>query len=551
VTVGGPASAGSGPQPTNPEIKRRRRIRPHLLSVGALMVGFIVTAALVVVSAVTYNHNENRLLGLRVQDAGALIAEDLPSIETPLGSATELAEATNGDPSRFETFMRAYIGQGGAVSASLWTVTGGVATIVAFAGQPPLLQSMSPKADAYFSRALHSRQLAVIEVTSGNTEHVGFAYSPGDTAFITYEEHSLLANRQARVASNSAFANLDYAIYIGRTIDTRDLLTTDTTHLPITGRRASVVVPFGEDAFRLVMTPTVSLGGTFSERLSWMVGIVGVLVSLGAMFLVERLVRRRKFAEGIALVLDEVAGENQRLYNEQHTIATTLQKALLPQELPELEGVEFGARYIAGGAGMDIGGDWYDVVKIDDRRFLVVVGDVSGRGLRAATVMAELRYAIRAYAAAGDDPRQILTNLSQLHNLESDGHFATVLCAQVDLVLNEVTFVNAGHLPPVLIDESGCVLVDTPTGVPIGVPGGGPYEPFRVGVSSSGTLLAFTDGLVERRGQLIDVALGHLTETAGRTTGSLSDLLDRVLVEFEGKRGFEDDTALLGVRWMN
>lgn len=98
--------------------------------------------------------------------------------------------------------------------------------------------------------------------------------------------------------------------------------------------------------------------------------------------------------------------------------------------------------------GIDIGGDWYDVIDLGGGRALVVVGDVSGRGLRAATIMARLRHAIQAYAAQGDPPALLVSKLSNLLSVERDGHFATALCAKVDVAARRVSAVNAGPSSP-------------------------------------------------------------------------------------------------------
>ena len=135
----------------------------------------------------------------------------------------------------------------------------------------------------------------------------------------------------------------------------------------------------------------------------------------------RRLVGRRQHAE-------ELATENARLFAQQRTVAQTLQHSLLPDVLPEVAGASVAVRYLAGAEEVDIGGDWYDVIALDGGRTLFIVGDVSGRGLRAATVMAALRFGARAYAAEGDEPEIILSKLSQLLSVDRDGHFATVLC---------------------------------------------------------------------------------------------------------------------------
>jgi serine phosphatase RsbU (regulator of sigma subunit) len=269
---------------------------------------------------------------------------------------------------------------------------------------------------------------------------------------------------------------------------------------------------------------------------------IGGLLSLGAAAMPVRLARRRERAESLA-------GENQRLYGEQRSIAATLQRSLLPGELPQAPGLEVSARYLPGAEGVDIGGDWYDVMLVDGRRVLIAMGDVSGRGLHAATIMASLRFAIRAYAAQGDSPATLLAKLSDLVNVNRDGHFATVLCAVIDTATNEVTFASAGHPPPLLIEDGTASFVATATGVPVGVPCNDPYQSTTVAVRPGMTLLAFTDGLVERRREDLTVGFGRLQVAASKQDGTLDELLATVIEALLPGGGSYDDTALLGVRW--
>ena len=189
---------------------------------------------------------------------------------------------------------------------------------------------------------------------------------------------------------------------------------------------------------------------------------------------------------------------------------------MLPETLPEIPGLTVGARYIAGVDDIEIGGDWYDVMPLDGGNVMFVVGDVSGRGLAAGTIMAALRYAIRAYAAQGDDPAAILTKLANLISISDDGHFATVLCGVIDVDGHSVTLANAAHPEPLLINGQTS-FVSTDIGVPIGVQAHQPYASTTIAVPAAATLVVFTDGLVERRGEIIDVGLQRLRETAGRS----------------------------------
>jgi serine phosphatase RsbU (regulator of sigma subunit) len=257
-----------------------------------------------------------------------------------------------------------------------------------------------------------------------------------------------------------------------------------------------------------------------------------------------QLIQRRRGAERLAT-------ENRRLYAEQRSIAQTLQHALLPERLPTIAGVQTAARYEAGERSVDIGGDWYDVIERPGERLLLVVGDVSGRGLRAATTMASLRYAVRAYAAQDDDPPTILGKLSQLLSVMDDRQFATVLCVEVTAERRGLTVTSAGHLPPLLIGPDQASYVDVEVGLPVGVQSCAAYSSTTVSAPAGATLLAFTDGLVERRGENLDDGLARLARLAGdasRENGLLASLLDTLVKDLPDGRAL-DDIAIVGLRW--
>jgi serine phosphatase RsbU (regulator of sigma subunit) len=518
-----------------------------------LVVGLLVTGVLVWVSASTHTNTENRLLRLRVRDAGALIAEALPSVQTPLASAAALADATDGDVGKFERFIGPQVGppgHGQFVSASLWRL--GQAQPLAMVGLPPVLAASPERTAAFFARAARKPQLSVIHLLGSNPPRLGYAVtSPGLTGhYVTYAESALPASRRSKFQSSSAFADLDYALYLGRTQNSANLLVSDLKKLPITGRHASIAIPFGDAAFTFVVTPRRSLAGTFSERLPWIVAIVGLLLSLGAAGLTARLIARRNQAQDLAGSLEQIADENRRLYAEQRSISRTLQHALLPDALPTIAGVETSARYEAGVEGVEIGGDWYDLIALDDHRLLLVVGDVSGRGVRAAATMASLRFAIHAYAAQDDPPEAILSKLSNLVDVNTNGQLATVLCAVVDVDAHRLTVTSAGHLPPLLLSNGSGTFVQSDVGVPIGVRAGARYTSTSVQTPKAATLLAFTDGLVERRGESIDTGLARLQHAASSNHVGLDELLNRVIDDLRHAGG-DDDTAIAALRWLD
>ena len=327
-------------------------------------------------------------------------------------------------------------------------------------------------------------------------------------------------------------------------------MATNIARLPIHGRQASNVVPFGNSALSLVVTPNRSLSGTAFDRLPWIIIGVGVLLAFAAAAMTDRLARRRNQAEQLVGDLNRIAAENRELYTEQRSIAQSLQHALLPEALPGIPGLDVSARYVPAASGIDVGGDWYDVVVADDRRVMLVIGDVSGHGLEAAVTMASVRHAALAYAAQDCRPASVLTNLSAFVNRSAHDYFATVLCVLIDIDSSLVTVATAGHPPPLVIgDDDQSWFVDLAPGPAIGVPHDLPYQETTISAPSRATLVAFTDGLIERRGETLGVGLARLRDTATTQLRSLEDLMEKLVRElaFDGR----DDTAILGVRWQS
>jgi serine phosphatase RsbU (regulator of sigma subunit) len=380
-------------------------------------------------------------------------------------------------------------------------------------------------------------------VTADGRSVIGYEFSTPSKyrSYVVYAE-TTLADRghYAPTSENSSFSDLNYAVYLGREIVPANLVASSINQPLIKGLKATDIVPFGDNYFTLVVAPRASLISGAAEWRPWIIALLGLAIVGGAVVMVEKLARRRERAEELALELDRVAVE-------QRSIAQRLQSSLLPERLPDLDWLQMEALYIPATAEVDVGGDWYDAVVSGDE-VLLVVGDVAGHGLQAATRMAYLRHSLLAYAAQNCSPASILANLSALVNADKESYFATVLCILVQREKGEITLASAGHPPPLLWDDAASSFIEFKGGVPLGISDGEPYEETTVSVSRSATLVAFTDGLVERPGEHLDIGLARLQAAAIGPPLPLHELLAK-LVNDLAPADYHDDTAVVGIRW--
>ncbi|MER6916409.1 PP2C family protein-serine/threonine phosphatase [Streptomyces sp. NPDC000594] len=242
-----------------------------------------------------------------------------------------------------------------------------------------------------------------------------------------------------------------------------------------------------------------------------------------------------------------VALDHARLFGRSQRTAGELQRALLTDPGLPHPNLLVASRYLPSGVGTLVGGDWFETVRLHFGRTLLVMGDVMGHGVEAAVDMNSYRRALRDAAAADLPPHRILRRLDQ----ETAGHSArrpaTCLLAQTDPPRGLVSFSSAGHLPPVVLDASGAMEpVDVPVGPPLGTGVGG-YDRATRPLGPGDTLLMFTDGLVERRGEDIDVSLARLSRLRPDPAAPLDDLIDGILAKLDAAHA-EDDVALLAAR---
>ncbi|MEV5150122.1 SpoIIE family protein phosphatase [Streptomyces sp. NPDC052727] len=273
---------------------------------------------------------------------------------------------------------------------------------------------------------------------------------------------------------------------------------------------------------------------------------------LGALSL-ERVGTPAPFDEDDTLLACELAGraatciDNARWYQSARNTALTLQRRLLPQLPSRLPGLTIACRYLPAGAVSEIGGDWFDAMRLPGDRTALVVGDVMGSGINAAASMGQLRSATRAFAGLDLDPAEVLRQLDRLTE-DVEHTIATCAYCRYDPERGQCRISLAGHLPPALVRAGRpAQLLDLPSGVPLGV-GGTAFETTAFDFRPGDQLALYTDGLVETRSDPIDARLGTLLEALTATAGQdLAETCDRVLERLRPPGG-DDDVALLVAR---
>jgi CheY-like chemotaxis protein len=248
----------------------------------------------------------------------------------------------------------------------------------------------------------------------------------------------------------------------------------------------------------------------------------------------------RQLAQAVA-----AAVEAQRSYDEEHRIAVTLQRSLLQSRLPDVPGLELAVRYEPAGTQTEVGGDFYELTMLDGK-LLVAIGDVAGHSLHAATVMAELRHAVRAYAVEGHPPGAVLELVNRFMRAVLPTESATLCLLTLEPATGKVRLASAGHLPPLLRTAEGVEFLAT-RGPLLGINAPRPAD-LEFTLPTGGTLVLYTDGLVERRDADIDVGLNALAECANTIEPSLNAFCRRLLIRMSGAGQPADDIAVVVLR---
>jgi len=232
---------------------------------------------------------------------------------------------------------------------------------------------------------------------------------------------------------------------------------------------------------------------------------------------------------------------------EQRSTAELLQHSLLPDQLPQVPHVELAARYLPGQPGQQVSGDWYDVICLPNGNLGLVIGDVAGHDLPAATAMGQLRNALRLCALDDSSPAKVLGRVNRAVHELAISDLATCVYATLDTSTLALTWCSAGHLPPLVLSPTGPAwLPSEEPGPPLGATPGAEYQEHQLQLEPGDALLLYTDGLVERRGQSINDGLLALRQTQGPFSGAqdtCAQVMDQLYADADATA--DDDVTLL------
>lgn len=542
-------TAGESPHLPSP---RRRRDR---VAAAIVVIGLATTVLGVALAVRTDRSNEERLLQVQTEQAAAVLEAATMGVQEPLASALDVAASLLPWRLRtvFEERFSRNIGPDQAFEAgALWQRGPSGLRQVAAAGAPPGIRPSTAHAGRLVARSLKARTMAVAWTTVGQQIRISYVLADPASRFVVYAERSVPGNRRSPVDSDSGFAGLDYALYLGEGTSTENMVMTneEPARLPLDGLTYTTTVPFGDDVLTLVTRPREHLGSDLGAQLPWLLGIAGPLATLLALLLTRHLLRSRERAEADTRTITSLYRRVEGLYDEQRELSVRLQRALLPRMLPQLPGFDVAATYVAGAQGIDIGGDWYSVVEAGGDEFAFVVGDVSGHGIDAVAEMARARFTIRAYLMDGDSPASALEKSAHQFDIAVDGHMVTVLAGTGNWRTGELTIASAGHPAPLSVSADGTsAFLPVRTGPPLGA-GVAAFEATTAMLEPGSMLLCFTDGLVERRTEDIDAGLARLADAAAAhysDSGPLEPFLGELLVQMRDPDR-SDDIAVLALR---
>jgi integral membrane sensor domain MASE1/anti-sigma regulatory factor (Ser/Thr protein kinase) len=312
-----------------------------------------------------------------------------------------------------------------------------------------------------------------------------------------------------------------------------------------------------------IVVPVVALlswrfGQRGAARADLVVSVIATIVAahevgpFADLSLLARMVTLQSFNATVvftSLLLAAAISQRAEFAAAQREAVETLQRSLLPDQLPDVPGLELAARYIPASKHVELGGDWYDVIALEHGRYGLVIGDVAGHGILAAAVMGKLRMTLRASAFDGSSCGAVLERVNALLRDVQAGATATVWYGRYDPRDGTLEYANAGHVPPLLAGDDGAEprFLDDVHGPPLGAVAGVCFSHSRHTLEDGTTLLLYTDGLIERRNASIDDGLASLSAQMRSTDADLQTACDEVIHALVADPA-EDDIAVLAVR---
>src|SRR3954469_24676481 len=523
---------------------RGRRWPLRTASAVALLVALLATAALTWGAHSIVDDQEQRLLKERAAELNLLLTSSIDAIPMGLSAQGGILKATSGSRAAYEAAASEAVaaGPGELTFAWLQPAKSGDGWVVRASSGDGLANGdvITDARSATFNRALDTSEMIATAVV-GADRRLGFVLGPpaAPAGTVLYRETALGPLKAPQAAGTAPFAELDVVIYDSRAPRPSAALATTTTKLPLTGDFVNRPLDAGISHWLTSVKAKRPLVGDVASKLWWITLLVGIAGSLLLAAVIETVARRRDDALS--------------LYAAEHHVAETLQRSLLPQ-LPSIEGLELAARYLAGGSGQEVGGDWFDAFPIAGGRVGIAVGDVIGHDLAAASAMAQIRAALRAFALDGDPPATVVNRLDHLVNALGLTQLVTAIYGVLGPPEADgsrlLTYTNAGHLPPMLREPDGSVRQLSGDGsILIGAPIPVDHTQLEQRLVAGATLLLFTDGLVEVPGRPLEDSLDELIEAlaADVPTDGLDSVCDRILAT-TADRVLRDDVALLAIR---
>jgi hypothetical protein len=521
---------------------QRWRLPLRPASLIALLVALGITAAATWATLLAVNGQEKRLLKERTAEVGLVLNSAIATIPAAFNEQATVLRVSDGSRTAYEkTATTAITGQTTSLTYA-WlrpTSSGHGFVVLAAAGRALSVgQVIDDDRSQLIGQALRTDKLVTSPVAPGR--RLLFALGPpaAPAGTVLYREQMLGPVAPPRQVGTAPFSELEVTLYATTKPDVAQVLVSTTKRLPLSGSVHRQLLDVGNAKWLLAVEARRPLVGSLTSKAPWFTLGVGVLGSLLIAAVVDISARRRNSA--IAL------------YETEHQVAETLQRSLLPQ-LPELAGLDLAARYIASGAGQQVGGDWFDVFPIAGGRAGIVVGDVIGHDLTAASEMAQIRSALRAYAVDGDPPVDVITRLDRLVDALRLTQLVTVFYGVLDppddAGRRTLRYSNAGHLPPIVRRADGAIdtIADGDSAV-LGAPMTIEHTQGEHVVRPGDVLVLFTDGLVEVPGGSLDDGLARLADTIAVPGGDDAEAMcDQVLAGMTPAT-LRDDIALLAVR---